>query len=61
MVIQHPCSFCKKGIHENHKSIFCDYCEQWIHYKCNLLNLKEYNKLEEIDDDKACSTVFINL
>ena len=53
MVIQHPCSFCKKGVHENHKSIFCDYCEQWIHYKCNLLNLKEYNKLEEIDDDKA--------
>ena len=53
MVIQNPCSFCKKGVHNNHKSIFCDYCEQWIHYKCNLLNLKEYNKLEASDDDET--------
>lgn len=53
MVIQHPCSSCKKSIHDNHKSIFCDYCNQWIHYKCNLLNLKEYNKLVESNDNEA--------
>ena len=53
MVIQFPCSYCKKSIHNNHKSIFCDCCEQWIHYKCNLLTLKEYKKLEESDDDEA--------
>ena len=53
MVIQFPCSYCKKSIHNNHKSIFCDCCKQWIHYKCNLLNLKEYKKLEESDDDEA--------
>ena len=53
MVIQFPCSSCKKGIHNNHKSIFCDCCNQWIHYKCNLLTLKEYNKLVESDDDEA--------
>ncbi len=53
MVIQHPCSSCKKSIHDNHKSIYCDYCNQWIHYKCNLLNLKEYNKLVESNDNEA--------
>ena len=53
MVIQFPCSYCKKSIHNNHKSIFCDCCNQWIHYKCNLLNLKEYNELVASNDDEA--------
>jgi len=53
MVIQFPCSYCKKSIHNNHKSIYCDCCNQWIHYKCNLLTLKEYNKLAASDDDEA--------
>ena len=53
MVIQFPCSYCKKSIHNNHKSIYCDCCNQWIHYKCNLLTLKEYNHLAASEDDEA--------
>ena len=53
MVIQFPCSYCKKSIHNNHRSIFCDCCNQWIHYKCNLLNLKEYNELVASNDEEA--------
>jgi len=36
-VLCFPCLFCHKSCKSNQKSIFCDICEQWAHFKCRLL------------------------
>ena len=42
-----PCSTCNKNVNKNHRAVLCDSCERWIHIKCNLLSLTDYNNLKK--------------
>ena len=48
-----PCSICNKSV--DNDAIFCNFCEHWVHPKCNQLNTLEFNKLVESDDSEAWS------
>ena len=49
-----PCSKCLKNVNKNHRAVCCDLCDQWIHIKCNYLNLNDYNKLKNDPDPFFC-------
>ena len=48
------CGICEKLIKNNSNSIFCDYCESWIHPKCNLLNHSDFLKLSKQNETWSC-------
>ena len=33
-----PCKICSKSVTKNHKAIYCDLCDIWVHTKCNEIN-----------------------
>ena len=39
------CGICKNGVNSNHRVVFCDKCNYWIHIKCNGATPKEYDRL----------------
>jgi len=41
-----PCSSCNKNINKNHKHLTCNICLTKVYYKCNFLNLTDFNKLK---------------
>ena len=45
MTIKYPCVFCAISCRSNQKSIFCDICEHWAHFKCTNLALNEFMSL----------------
>lgn len=45
-MVQFPCGICKKTVKNNHRSIECDMCQQWVHIKCNNLDAKTYEILK---------------
>ena len=62
MPTQFPCGICLKPVAKNHKAVKCDYCDLWIHIKCNKINTQTYNLL--LNDNSAwycllCSKKFI--
>ena len=62
MATQSPCGICLKLIAKNHKAVKCNYCDLWIHIKCNKINTQTYNLL--LNDNSAwyclaCSKKFI--
>ena len=36
------CLSCRKIVNDNHKSINCDECNKWLHFKCSRLTNKEF-------------------
>jgi len=50
-----PCSSCDKNVNNNHKALQCDICNQWIHLRCNYLDLTEYNRLKKCSLDWFCT------
>ena len=34
--------------------MLCDLCEEWIHIRCNFLNLNDYNNLKNDPDPFFC-------
>ena len=42
-----PCGICHKKIPEHYKSVFCDYCNYWVHIRCNNISVKEYEELQK--------------
>ena len=40
-----------KKVGVRHKAVFCDYCCQWNHIKCDGIDNKTYNSLKKSDDD----------
>ena len=48
---ENPCGICQKNIPINHKSVFCNNCNCWVHIKCNNISLTEYKVLQEEPDD----------
>ena len=41
-----PCSVCSKNVQNNHRAICCDVCDQWVHVRCNLLDVKDYTEMK---------------
>ena len=50
-----PCRICTKTVQ-------CDFCELWIHIKCNNLNYLDYRYLQNCDESwyciECCNTIF---
>lgn len=46
MGVKFPCSVCKKAVGSRHKAIQCDHCDKWVHIKCNNIDKKTYQKLQ---------------
>ena len=45
--LQYPCLSCGKHCYNDtahDASIMCDICNQWLHYKCSKLTIKQFNK-----------------
>ena len=41
------------NICNEHKAIYCDLCNMWVHTKCNKINIASYNMLPN-DETKCC-------
>ena len=50
--LRFPCGICKNTVKHNHKSIFCDQCNNWIHIECNYISNNEYKELQNEPDNK---------
>ena len=40
--IKNPCGICSKSVGSKHRAIQCNYCNSWIHIKCQHLDAKDY-------------------
>lgn len=50
--LKFPCSICKNRVKHNHKSVFCDQCNNWVHIECNGISITEYKELQKEPRDK---------
>ena len=41
-----PCGVCSRLVANNHNAPFCNSCDKWVHIKCNFLDQKSYQKLQ---------------
>lgn len=48
---RNPCSTCHKHIHSNHRALFCNSCELFVHIKCNFLNNNDYLRFKKEGED----------
>ncbi len=46
-----PCGICKNRVKHNHKSIFCDQCNNWIHIECYEISISEYKQPQNESDN----------
>lgn len=51
--MQYPCAICNKNVIND--AIYCNFCENWVHPKCNLLSKSDFLKLSESDDSELWS------
>lgn len=49
------CKHCTKPVKDNCRAIQCNICQQWLHLKCTVLSVKEYNHLSQCDEEWFCS------
>lgn len=54
MTIKFPCKVCKKSVNKNHKAVYCDLCNEWVHMKCSLLDDKTYKLLQNDSNPWFC-------
>ena len=54
MRIKNPCIVCGRSVAKNHKALQCDYCDQWVHIKCNLIDKKTYELLKQDESPWSC-------
>ena len=54
------CNICDKNVRENAKAICCDFCENWVHIRCNYISPTRYLQLSEEDnhEDFLCNKCF---
>ena len=45
----YPCIICVKNVNNNQKAMYCDYCESWIHIKCQGMPEKLYNEIIDLN------------
>ena len=52
------CSVCDKRALSSQKGIYCNVFQLWQHLKCSLLNITEYSRNTQLDDDDCyCALV----
>ena len=49
------CPICDNILKRKDTCIQCDSCEDWIHLKCSLLSIEEFDLLSHSDDKWCCS------
>ena len=54
MRIKYPCTVCGRSVAKNHKALQCDYCDQWVHIKCNLIDKKAYELFKQDGSPWSC-------
>ncbi len=54
MPVKFPCSICCNPVKTNQNSIFCNCCKLWTHLKCTNLNLIDYFKLANDEENWLC-------
>ena len=52
--IKYPCGTCGKSCRSNQRSIQCDTCDIWTHWKCVSSNIQEYYRLSSSDEEWSC-------
>jgi hypothetical protein len=57
-----PCNICGKNVQENARAICCDFCDNWVHIRCNSISPSRYLELCEEDnyEDFLCIKCFNN-
>ena len=57
-----PCNICGKNVQENARAICCDFCDNWVHIRCNSISPSKYLELSEEDNDEKflCVKCFNN-
>ena len=55
MRIKCPCTVCGRSVAKNHKALQRDFCDQWVHIRCNLLDKKTYELLKQ--DESPWSSI----
>ena len=51
---KYPCCTCGKSCRSNQRSIQCDTCDIWTHWKCVSSNIQEYYRLSSSDEEWSC-------
>ena len=46
------CNICTRNIRGNAKAVCCDFCDRWVHIKCNSISSSKYDELSEEDNDE---------
>ena len=56
------CNICTKNIRGNAKAICCDFCDNWVHIRCNSISPSRYLELCEEDNHEnfLCIKCFNN-
>ena len=54
MRIKYPCTVCGRSVAKNHKALQCDFCDQWVHIKSNLIDKKTYELLKQDEAPWSC-------
>ena len=52
MPIRFPCGICLKSV--NNRQLQCDFCDSWVHLKCNELSNTDYKYLRQCSDTWFC-------
>ena len=54
------CNICDKNVRANAKAICCDFCDNWVHIRCNYISPTRYLELSEEDnhEDFLCNKCF---
>ena len=52
--IKFPCGICSKTVKGNQKAIQCDFCDLWIHTRCNDILDVEYENLKHDVENWKC-------
>ena len=47
------CNICARNIRENAKAVCCDFCDNWIHIRCNSISPSRYAELSEEDNNES--------
>ena len=56
------CNICTKSVRGNAKAVCCDFCNNWVHIKCNYITSSKYAELceEENNESFLCAKCFNN-
>ena len=54
MKVKCPCLVCGRSVAKNHRALQCDFCDKWVHIKCNLIDKKTYEMLKLDETPWSC-------